>query len=99
LTTTGALGIQVDIVLFSIVRNNPERQIGAVGSLQDLNVAISRSKEKLFIIGSFDMMREGWSKLLTSIEKGRKNISRRLAYLVDHKYGQIVQAPSSILVK
>jgi hypothetical protein len=64
-----------------------------------LNVAISRSKEKLFIIGSFDMMREGWSKLPTSIEKGRKNISRRLAYLVDHKYGQIVQAPSSILVK
>ncbi len=93
LTTTGALGTQADIVLFSIVRNNPERQIGAVGSLQDLNVAISRSKEKLFIIGSFDMMMNGWSKLPTNIEKGKKSISRRLAYLIDHKYGQIVQSP------
>ena len=94
LTTTGALGTQADIVLFSIVRNNPERQVGAVGSLQDLNVAISRSKEKLFIIGSFDMMMNGWSKVPTLIEKGRKNISRRLAYLIDHKYGQVIQAPS-----
>jgi energy-coupling factor transporter ATP-binding protein EcfA2 len=96
LTTTGALGTQADIVLFSIVRNNPERQIGAMGSLQDLNVAISRSKEKLFIIGSFDMMLNGWSKVPTFVEKGRKSISRRLACLVANKYGQIIQV-SSIL--
>ena len=92
-TTTGALGTQADIVLFSIVRNNPERQIGAVGSLQDLNVAISRSKEKLFLIGSFDMMQQGWTKVPTQFEMGKKNISRRLAYLIDHRYGQIIQAP------
>lgn len=53
LTSTGALGTQADIILFSIVRNNPERIVGAVGSLQDLNVAISRSKEKLIIVGNF----------------------------------------------
>jgi hypothetical protein len=94
LTTTGALGTQADIVLFSIVRNNPERQIGAVGSLQDLNVAISRSKEKLFIIGSFDMMMNGWTKVPTLIERGRKSICRRLAYLISNKYGQIVQVHS-----
>jgi superfamily I DNA and/or RNA helicase len=93
LTTTGALGTQADIVFFSIVRNNPERQVGAVGSLQDLNVAISRSKEKLFIIGSFDMMMNGWSKVPSLMEKGRKSISRRLAYLIDHKYGQIIGLP------
>jgi len=45
LTSTGALGTQADVVLFSIIRNNPERIVGAVGSLQDLNVTISRSKE------------------------------------------------------
>ena len=56
LTTAGAMGTQADIVIFTIVRNNPERWIGAIGSLQDLNVAISRSKEKLIIVGSFDMM-------------------------------------------
>lgn len=40
-TTTGALGTQADIVIFSLVRNNPERNVGAAGTLQDLNVAIS----------------------------------------------------------
>jgi superfamily I DNA and/or RNA helicase len=34
------------------------------GTLQDLNVAISRSKEKLIILGNFDMMLNGWSVLL-----------------------------------
>jgi superfamily I DNA and/or RNA helicase len=58
-TTTGALGTQADIVIFSLVRNNPERNVGAAGTLQDLNVAISRSKEKLIILGNFDMMING----------------------------------------
>src|SRR5437764_9484266 len=60
-TTTGALGTQADIVLFSLTRNNPERNVGAAGTLQDLNVAISRSKEKLIVLGNFDMMSNGWS--------------------------------------
>jgi superfamily I DNA and/or RNA helicase len=62
LTSTGALGTQADVVLFSIVRNNPERIVGAVWSLQDLNVAISRSKEKLIIVGNFEMMLNGYSR-------------------------------------
>ena len=32
-TTTDALGIQADIVVFSLVRNNPERNVGAAGTL------------------------------------------------------------------
>ena len=28
-TTTGALGTQADIVIFSLVKNNPERNVGA----------------------------------------------------------------------
>jgi superfamily I DNA and/or RNA helicase len=32
-TTTGALGTQADIVLFSLTRNNPERIVGATGTL------------------------------------------------------------------
>jgi superfamily I DNA and/or RNA helicase len=49
-TTTGALGTQADILIFSLVRNNPEGQVRAAGTLQDLNVVISRSKEKLIIM-------------------------------------------------
>jgi superfamily I DNA and/or RNA helicase len=43
----------------SLTRNNPERNVGAAGTLQDLNVAISRTKEKLIILGNFDMMLNG----------------------------------------
>ena len=50
MTTTGVLGTQADISLFSIVRNNAERQVGAVGSLQDLNIAILRAKEKYLLL-------------------------------------------------
>jgi superfamily I DNA and/or RNA helicase len=46
-TTTGALGTQANVVLFSLVRDNRERNVGSAETSQDLNVAISRSKDKL----------------------------------------------------
>ena len=95
-TTTGALGTQADIVLFSLVRNNPERNVGAAGTLQDLNVAISRSKEKLIILGNFDMMLNGWTA--ASSLSHRKSPARNLARLVESKYGRIIDAPK-ILTK
>jgi superfamily I DNA and/or RNA helicase len=90
-TTTGALGTQADIVIFSLVRNNPERNVGAAGTLQDINVAISRSKEKLIILGSFDMMINGWTA--ASSVSHRKSPARNLARLVESKYGKIVDRP------
>ena len=97
-TTTGALGTQADIVLFSLTRNNPERIVGAAGTLQDLNVAISRSKEKLIILGNFEMMLNGWSSIASS--SGRhyhKSAARDLARLIDFKYGKLVDAPQVIV--
>ena len=97
-TTTGALGTQADIVLFSLTRNNPERNVGATGTLQDLNVAISRSKEKLIILGNFEMMLNGWSGSAHS--SGRhyhKSPARKLARLIDLKYGRVVEAPQTII--
>ena len=41
----------------------------------------------------------GWSRLSINNEKGKKNLTRKLAYLIDKKYGQIVQAPSILLKK
>lgn len=87
-TTIGALGTQADIVLFSLVRNNPERNVGAAGTLQDLNVAISRSKEKLIILGNFEMMLNGWTN--ASTVSHRKSPARNLACLVESKYGKII---------
>ena len=78
-------GTQADIVIFSLVRNNPMRNVGAAGTLQDLNVAISRSKEKLIILGNFDMMINGWTA--ASSVNHRKSPTRNLARLVESKYG------------
>ena len=72
-TTTGALGTQADIVIYSLARNNLETQVGAAGTLQDVNVAISRAKEKLIIIGNFDMMLNGWSSLPPQTRYGYKS--------------------------
>jgi energy-coupling factor transporter ATP-binding protein EcfA2 len=86
-TTTTALGTQADIVLFSLVRNNQERCLGAAGELQDLNVSISRAKKKLIIIGNFEMMMHGYCG------RSRTNHARNLAKLIESKYGKIVEMP------
>ena len=97
-TTTGALGTQADIVLFSLTRNNPGRIVGAAGALQDLNVAISRSKEKLIILGNFEMMLNGWSGIAsTGGRHHHKSAARDLARLIDQKYGRVVDAPCTIV--
>jgi superfamily I DNA and/or RNA helicase len=74
-------------VLFSLVRNNKDRYLGAAGELQDLNVSISRAKRKLIIIGNFDMMMNGYCG------SSKTNYARNLAKLIDSKYGKIVEAP------
>jgi phosphatidylserine/phosphatidylglycerophosphate/cardiolipin synthase-like enzyme len=33
-------------------------------------------------------------KKTKTIQKGKRNLSRKLAYLIDHKYGQIIQVHS-----
>ena len=90
-TTTGALGTQADIVLFSLTRNNPERNVGAAGTLQDVNVAISRAKEKLIILGNFDMMLNGWTS--SSARYRYRSPARSLARLVDTRYGKVINTP------
>jgi superfamily I DNA and/or RNA helicase len=94
-TTTGALGTQADIVLISLVRNNTKNIVGQGGALQDLNVAISRAKEKLIIVGNHATMLNGWSRLASNSNSkyGYKSPSRRLAQLIDSKYGKVVDVP------
>jgi hypothetical protein len=86
-------------VIFSLVRNNEERNVGAAGKLQDVNVAISRSKEKLIILGNFNTMINGWSAVPNSSNRlryGFKSSSRVLARLVVQKYGKVIDAPQTL---
>jgi superfamily I DNA and/or RNA helicase len=100
-TTTGALGTQADIVLFSLVRSNAEKIVGQAGTLQDLNVAISRSKEKLIVIGNHAMMLDGWSRLTSNstskFRHGYKSPARKLAQLIVSKYGNVIDVPKILV--
>jgi hypothetical protein len=54
-------GSEADLVILSLVRNNPRTGAGAVGFLRDrrrMNVALSRAKSKLVLVGSLAFLRE-----------------------------------------
>lgn len=54
-------GSEADVVVVSLVRNNPRTGFGAVGFLRDerrMNVALSRAKSKLIIVGSLKFLEE-----------------------------------------
>lgn len=44
-------GRQVDIVFFSVTRSNPDGRAGFLRALERINVALSRARDLLFIIG------------------------------------------------
>jgi superfamily I DNA and/or RNA helicase len=88
-TTTTALGTQGDIVLFSLVRNNQDKILGALAELPDLNVSISRAKKKLIIVGSLDMLADGHGDR----RRTKDNYAHSLARLIESKYGKVIEVP------
>lgn len=50
-TIDGFQGQENDIVILSLVRNNEEGKIGFLKDYRRMNVAMTRAKEKLFVIG------------------------------------------------
>ncbi|QWC57449.1 AAA family ATPase [Erythrobacter sp. 3-20A1M] len=60
-TVDGFQGNEADVVVLSLVRNNAGSGMRALGFLRDkrrMNVALSRAKSKLIIVGSVDFLRE-----------------------------------------
>jgi superfamily I DNA and/or RNA helicase len=54
-------GSEADVVVLSLVRNNPRTGGGALGFLRDrrrMNVALSRAKFQLIVVGSLAFLRE-----------------------------------------
>lgn len=58
-------GREKDIIIFSCVRSNIEKDIGFMGSKNRLNVALSRARHALFIIGDAENFRTmTWLRLI-----------------------------------
>ena len=55
-TVDGFQGQERDIILISLVRSNDEGQIGFLKDLRRMNVAITRARMKLIILGNKDTM-------------------------------------------
>jgi DNA polymerase III delta prime subunit len=54
-------GSEADVVVVSLVRNNPRTGLGAVGFLRErrrMNVMLSRAKDKLVLVGSLGFLEE-----------------------------------------
>src|SRR5215467_6509263 len=87
----GVVGGERDYLVANTVHDVAERNVGAAGTLQDVNVAISRAKEKLIILGNFNMMLNGWTS--SSARYHYKSPTRNLARLVDSRYGKVIDVP------
>lgn len=55
-TVDGFQGQERDIILISLVRSNDSGQIGFLRDLRRMNVAITRARMKLIILGNADTM-------------------------------------------
>ena len=60
-------GKENTIVILSVVRSNKDGEIGHVGSRNRCNVAVSRAKERLIVVGSCPM----WKELRSASPMGR----------------------------
>jgi hypothetical protein len=74
-------GREKDIIVLSLVRANRRRDIGFLRLEQRLNVAVSRSRRLIVIVGDTSTLRQGYFNQLVSTA---------------HQVGQIVPAPKLI---
>ncbi|OUJ19290.1 Superfamily I DNA/RNA helicase [Methanonatronarchaeum thermophilum] len=56
-TVDGFQGREKEVIVVSLVRSNPEQEIGFLRDLRRLNVAITRAKRKLILIGDSETLR------------------------------------------
>lgn len=74
-TVDGFQGQERDVILISLVRSNDEGQIGFLKDLRRMNVAMTRARMKLIILGNKDTMTKHpfYKKLWESVEAINNN--------------------------
>jgi len=76
-TVDGFQGREKEIIIISLVRSNPDENIGFLDDLRRLNVALTRAKRKLIIIGDSKTLssNETYRKLIEYIKENGKYIT------------------------
>ncbi len=76
-TVDGFQGQERDVIFISLVRANNEKQIGFLSDLRRMNVAITRARMKLVILGDASTLSTHtfYKKLLEYIQKESSNVS------------------------
>jgi serine/threonine protein kinase len=82
-TVTSFQGREADVVIYSVVRSNPERRIGFLREPPLLNVALSRGRELLVIIGDHQFARSA---------RGQNSFAPVLRYVDEHPADCVMQA-------
>lgn len=62
ITVDASQGREYDIVYYSAVRSNPQRKVGFLADARRLNVALSRAREALTIVGNAQHLRTAISR-------------------------------------
>jgi senataxin len=78
MTIDGAQGKEKDIIIYSCVRNNDE-DIGFLNDKRRLNVALTRAREALYVIGNIKQFarnaeNECWIKMVDYLQSNDRNI-------------------------
>jgi superfamily I DNA and/or RNA helicase len=85
-TVDAVQGREADVVIFSVTRSNDEDKAGFLHELSRINVALSRAKELLIIVGDDEFVRrargaEPLQKVLDHIERNPEDCHMRLEIL------------------